>query len=315
MPALYPPIEPYAVHRVPVEPPHLLYVEECGSPHGIPVLFLHGGPGFGCAEWHRRLFCPDRYRIILVDQRGCGRSRPLGSVEHNSTGALLDDLEVIRRQLGIIKWLLFGGSWGSTLALLYSERHPARVLGLVLRGIFLCRRRDLNWLYQEGASRLFPDFWEHYVAPIPAPERDDLIGAYHRRLFGNSDTERMKAARAWSLWEGHTSTLLPSARAEAAFGNPSTALTLARISNHFFFHDTFLDPDQILRHAGMLEGISGVIVHGRYDVNCPLDNAWALHRAWPGGELRIIPDAGHAAGEPGTLEALLDATDRFARNL
>ena len=309
---LYPPIEPYAVHRLTVEAPHTLYVEECGNPRGIPVLFLHGGPGFGCAEWHRRLFHPGRYRIILFDQRGCGRSRPHGSVEHNNTGALLGDMEVIRRRLGITHWLLFGGSWGSTLALLYSEACSERVLGLILRGIFLCRRRDLNWLYQEGASRLFPDYWEQYLAPIPASERNDLIGAYHRRLFGESDTERMEAARAWSLWEGHTSTLLPSTRAEAAFGEPSTALALARISNHFFVHDTFLEPDQILRHAGLLNGISGVIVHGRYDVNCPLDNAWALHKAWPGGDLRIIPDAGHSAGETATLVALLEATDRFA---
>lgn len=315
MRTLYPEIQPYVQHSLAVDHPHILHVEECGNPAGIPVLFVHGGPGAGCEPYHRQFFDPDRYRIVLFDQRGCGRSRPHAVLEGNTTGALVADMEAVRQHLGIERWLLFGGSWGSTLSLVYAETHPERVLGLVLRGIFLCRPQEIRWFYQEGASRLFPDLWEDYLAPIPDPERSDLVSAYQRRLSSENELERMGAAKAWSLWEGRTSTLRGSKAVEDHFGDPYTALSLARIENHYFMHDSFLEPDQILRDTHRLAGIPGVIVHGRYDVVCPLENAWALHRAWPDAELHIIPDAGHSASEPGTVDALVRATDRFAERL
>ena len=312
---LYAEIHPYVSHTVAVELPHKLHVEECGNPHGIPVLFVHGGPGAGCEDYHRRFFDPDRYRIILFDQRGCGRSSPHAELQGNTTQALVSDMETIREHLGIDKWLLFGGSWGSTLSLVYAETHPERVSGMILRGIFLCRPQEIQWFYQQGAGRLFPDFWEDYLAPIPAGERDDMVSAYYRRLTGDNEMERMAAAKAWSLWEGCTSTLKPSEAVVDHFANPYTALSLARIECHYFMHDTFLEPDQILRDAERLKGIPGVIVHGRYDVVCPLDNAWQLHQRWPDAELKIIPDAGHSASEPGTVDALVQATIDFAERL
>lgn len=315
MRTLYPQIQPYVHHSLTVEHPHVLHVEECGNPAGIPVVFVHGGPGAGCEPYHARFFDPDRYRIILFDQRGCGRSRPHAALEGNTTQALVADMEAIRERLGIERWLLFGGSWGSTLSLVYAESYPQRVLGLVLRGIFLCRPHEIRWFYQEGASRLFPDLWEDYLAPIAPAERDDLVGAYQRRLNGDNELERMAAAKAWALWEGRTSTLRGSKAVEDHFGDPFTALSLARIENHYFMHDSFLEPDQILRQAHRLHGIPGVIVHGRYDVVCPVENAWQLHRAWPQAELHIIGDAGHSASEPGTVDALVRATDRFVERL
>ncbi len=315
MRTLYPEIQPYVQHSLAVEAPHVLHVEEAGNPSGIPVLFIHGGPGAGCEAYHRRFFDPTRYRIVLFDQRGCGRSKPHVGLEGNDTAALVADIEAIRCHLGIDRWLVFGGSWGSTLGLVYAEAYPERVLGLVLRGIFLCRPHEIRWFYQEGASRLFPDLWEQYLAPIPEAERHDLVTAYHRRLNGEDEVQRMAAAKAWSLWEGRTSTLRGSSAVEAHFGDPYTALSLARIENHFFMHDSFLEPNQILRDAGRLAGIPGVIVHGRYDVVCPIENAWELHKAWPGAELVVVPDAGHSALEPGTVDALVNTTDRFAEQL
>jgi len=312
---LYPEIQPYVSHTVVVEPPHKLHVEECGNPHGIPVLFVHGGPGAGCEDYHRRFFDPERYRIILFDQRGSGRSAPHAELEGNTTQALVADMEQIREHLGVDKWLLFGGSWGSTLSLVYAESHPSRVFGLVLRGIFLCRPQEIRWFYQQGASRLFPEYWQDYLAPIPEEERDDMVSAYYRRLAGDNEMERMAAAKAWSLWEGRTSTLRPSEAVVEHFANPYTALSLARIECHYFMHDSFLQPDQILRDAGRLAGIPGVIVHGRYDVVCPVENAWQLHQRWPDAELKVIPDAGHSASEPGTINALIQATDDFAERL
>ena len=305
---LYHELQPYVVHSLEVESPHVLHVEECGNPAGLPVIFVHGGPGAGCEDYHRRFFNPDVYRIILFDQRGCGRSTPHASLENNTTEALVQDLERIRQRLGIERWVLFGGSWGSTLSLVYAQTHPERVLGLILRGIFLCRPSDIHWFYQSGASRLFPDLWEAFLAPIPEEERGDLLAAYYRRLTGDNEVERMAAAKAWSLWEGRTATLRLNNAVVDHFGNPFTALSLARIEAHYFKHDTFLRPDQILADARRLKGIPGVIVHGRYDVVCPLDNAWALHAAWPEAELRIIPDAGHSASERGTVDALVQAT-------
>ncbi|WP_303907263.1 prolyl aminopeptidase [Thiohalomonas denitrificans] len=315
MHTLYPAIRPYVSHSVKVDPPHVLHVDECGNPGGIPVVVLHGGPGMGCDDYQCRFFDPDRYHIVLFDQRGAGRSKPHASLENNTTQALVKDIEAVREHLDIEQWLVFGGSWGSTLGLVYAETHPQRVLGMVLRGIFLCRPREIHWFYQEGASRIFPDEWEHYLAPIPEAERDDLLAAYHRRVTGENEVQRMAAAKAWSLWEGRTSTLRRSEVAEQHFADPYRALALARISSHYFIHDTFLEENQILRDAHRLEGIPGVIVHGRYDINCALDNAWELHKAWPEAELHIIPDAGHSALEPGTLDALVRATDGFAERL
>ncbi len=315
MRTLYPELHPYVQHTLAVEPPHVLHVEECGNPAGIPVLFVHGGPGAGCEDYHRRFFDPVAYRIILFDQRGCGRSTPHASLEDNTTQALVDDIERIREHLGIERWLLFGGSWGSTLSLVYAETHPERVLGLILRGIFMCRPHEIQWFYQQGASRLFPEFWQEYLAPIPQAEQGDLLQAFYRRLTGDNEMQRMAAAKAWSLWEGKTSTLRPSEAVVEHFGNPYTALSLARIECHYFVHDSFLAPEQILRDAGRLKGIPGVIIHGRYDVVCPVENAWQLHLAWPEAELKIIPDAGHSASEPGTVDALVQATIDFAERL
>ncbi len=312
---LYPDIQPYVQHSLEVESPHTLHVEECGNPAGIPVLFVHGGPGAGCEAYHRRFFDPERYRIILFDQRGCGRSTPHASLEKNTTQALVADMELIRQHLKIDRWLLFGGSWGSTLSLVYAETHPEKVLGLVVRGIFLCRSQEIDWFYQQGASRLFPDYWQDYLAPIPEAERGELLQAYHRRLTGEDEMARMAAAKAWSLWEGRTATLRPSESVIDHFAAPYTALSLARIECHYFINDSFLEQDQILRDAPRLHGIPGVIVQGRYDVICPMESAWQLAEAWPEAQLKIIGDAGHAASEPGIINALVQATDDFAERL
>lgn len=315
MQGFYPDIQPYVRHTLAVGGGHQLYVEESGNPAGIPVVFLHGGPGAGCEPFQRRFFDPARYRIVLFDQRGCGQSTPHAELECNTTQELVADIERIRGHLGIERWLVFGGSWGSTLALAYAETHPERVLGLVLRGIFLCRPRDIHWFYQEGASFLFPDYWQDYLAPIPPEERDRLVAAYYARLTGNDEVTRMAAAKAWSLWEGRTATLLPRQSVIDHFGNPFTALSLARIECHYFMHDSFLRPDQILGDAHRLRNVPGVIVHGRYDVVCPVEQAFALHRAWPEARLEVVPDAGHSATEPGTVAALVRATDEFAERL
>jgi proline iminopeptidase len=315
MPELYPDLLPYAVHRLAVDDRHALYVEECGTAKGIPALFLHGGPGAGCEPYHRRFFDPTRYRVVLFDQRGAGRSIPHADLTDNTTWHLVADIERIRERLGIERWLVFGGSWGSTLALAYAQTHPERVSALVLRGIFLCRDDEIRWFYQQGASRLFPDYWADFVAPVAPGDRHDLLGAYHRLLTGADDIARMAAAKAWSTWEGRTATLLPNPSVVGHFGDPHVALSLARIECHYFVHQAFLRPGQLLEDAGRLAGIPAVIVHGRYDAICPLENAWALHRAMPGSELVIVPDAGHAASEPGIRSALVEATDRFARLL
>jgi proline iminopeptidase len=309
---LYNPLEPYVTHTLSVPGGHRLYVEECGQPDGLPVLFVHGGPGAGCESYHRSFFDPDVYRIILFDQRGCGRSVPHAELAGNTTQDLVADMEIIRNALNVEQWVVFGGSWGSTLGLVYAETHPSRVLGLILRGIFLCRPRDIHWFYQDGASRLLPDYWDDYLQPVAEGERDDLLAAYYRRLTGNDELLRMAAAKAWSLWEGRASTLLPRDSVVDHFINPHTALSLARIECHYFTHDSFLEPDQIIRDAARLYGTPGVIVHGRYDVVCPVEQAWALHRAWPQARLQIVADAGHSATEPGIVDALVTAADQFA---
>ncbi len=312
MQQLFPAIEPYQQHTVEVSDGHSLYVEECGRPDGLPVVFVHGGPGAACERYHRQFFDPEIYRIVLFDQRGCGRSVPHATLDGNTTQALVSDMEFIRARLGIDRWIVFGGSWGSTLGLVYAETYPDKVLSLVLRGIFLCRPRDIHWFYQDGASYLLPDRWKDYQRPIPVTERQDMVGAYYRRLTGEDEITRMAAAKAWSLWEAHASTLLPKAAVVDHFVNPKTALSLARIECHYFMNDSFLSADQIIRNASRLQDIPGVIVHGRYDMVCPLEQAWALHQAWPEARLQIIPDAGHSATEPGTVDALITATNQFA---
>ena len=313
MQPLYPDIKPYACHALSVETPHTLHIEESGTPDGLPVVFVHGGPGGGCDASSRCYFDPTVYRIVTFDQRGCGRSTPFASLENNTTWHLVDDMERIREYLGIDKWVLFGGSWGSTLSLAYAQTHPDRVLGLVLRGIFLCRPQEFHWFYQEGASRLFPDYWQDYLAPIPTAERGDLMQAYYRRLTGEDEIAQMQAAKAWAGWEGRTATLRPNKEVVESFHE--RALAIARIECHYFVNNAFLQPNQLLRDMERIAHLPGIIVHGRYDVICPLDNAWALHQAWPNSELQIIRDAGHSAGEPGIIDALVRATDAMAYRL
>ena len=305
---LYPPIKANRSFTLKVDAIHEIYVEESGNPQGLPVLFVHGGPGAGCEDKHRSYFDPNLYRIVLFDQRGAGRSRPHAELQANTTMDLVADMERIRTELGIDKWVLFGGSWGSTLSLVYAETHPQRVLGLVLRGIFLCRPQEIHWFYQEGANRLFPDYWRDFVAPIPEAERHDLLHAHHRRLTGGDEVARMRSAEAWSVWEGRTATLTPKKEVVDFFSDPRVALSLARIEAHYFVNHIFLKPNQILRDVHKLANIPGVIVHGRYDVVCPIENAWDLHQAWPEARLEIIPDAGHSASEPGIVNALVQAT-------
>lgn len=315
MHALFPKIKPYAVHEVSVTEPHILHVEESGSPTGLPVLFLHGGPGGGCDENSARFFDPTIYRIITFDQRGCGKSTPYASLENNTTWDLVSDIEVIRQQLFIDQWIVFGGSWGSTLALAYAQTHPSRVLGLILRGIFLCRPSEIKWFYQEGASRLFPDFWEDYIAPIPIDERDDLVQAFYKRLTSPDEKTQLEAAKAWSGWEGRTIMLVPNVKISDTFLEPKKALAMARIECHYFINNAYLEPNQLLKDMSKIAHIPGVIVHGRYDVICPLDNAWQLHKLWTNSELNIISESGHSAFERGTADALIRATYNIAHRL
>ena len=312
---LYPAIEPYREFRLRVSDLHTLWIEECGNPDGIPVVFLHGGPGAACETFHRRFFDPQRYRIILFDQRGCGRSIPHAELRDNTTQALVADIERIRDELGIEKWLVFGGSWGSTLALVYAQAHPDRVSGLVLRGVFLCRPRDIQWFYQDGTSRMYPDLWQDYIRVIPEQERGDLVAAFYRRLCSDDLDVRRQAARAWSVWEGSTSNLEPKPSVLDHFSEEHITLSLARIECHYFINDSFLRKDQLLQDARKLAGIPGVIVHGRYDVICPLEQAYALHRAWPEAKLIIAPRSGHSAFEAEIVDALVRATQEFSRLL
>ncbi|HRL22115.1 MAG TPA: prolyl aminopeptidase [Alcaligenes sp.] len=310
---LYPPIEPYSQGILHTDDGHHIYWELCGNPQGKPAIFLHGGPGSGCSSDHRRLFDPQKYNVLLFDQRGCGRSYPHASLENNTTWHLVADIERLRQEkLKADKVLVFGGSWGSTLGLAYAQAHPEHVSELIVRGIFMARPQELRWFYQEGASQLFPDLWERYLAPIPEDERHDLITAYHKRLTGEDTAVQLRAAHAWSSWESSTITLLPSQLHLDAHSTDKAALAFARIENHYFMHNGFLEPDQLLKNAHRLHGIAGVIVQGRYDVCTPAHTAWQLHRAWPQAEFHMVPDAGHAYDEPGILARLLDATRKFA---
>ncbi len=312
MRTLYPPIEPYDTGMLPVSPVHTLYYEQSGNPDGTPVVFLHGGPGGGTKADYRQYFDPQAYRIVLFDQRGSGQSTPHANLDDNTTWHLVDDIERLREHLGIDTWVVFGGSWGSTLALAYAETHPNTCRALVLRGIFLCRRKELIWFYQQGADAIYPDLFEKYIAEIPEAERDDVIEAYYRRLTSDDEAVRLSAARAWSVWEGSTSKLIPDPDAIARFDEPHLALSLARIECHYFVNKAFFDTDNwLIENVDRIRHIPAVIVQGRYDVVCPIMSAWDLHRAWPEAEFHVIPDAGHAVSEPGIVSALLDATDRF----
>jgi proline iminopeptidase len=309
---LYPAIEPNRSGRLDVGDGHELYYEESGNPEGKPVVFLHGGPGGGTTPKMRQFFDPAAYRIVLFDQRGAGRSRPHASLEANTTWHLVDDIERLRRHLAIERWQVFGGSWGSSLALAYAETHPERVTELVLRGIFLLRRKELAWFYQRGVSELFPDLWQDFLAPIPEKEHGDLLHAYHRRLTGDDSATRLRAAKAWSVWEGSTSTLLPRPDVRKTFEEDDMALSMARIESHYFVNGGFMEEGRLLRDIDRVRHIPGVIVQGRYDVVCAPVSAWELSRAWPEADFRIVPDAGHAAFEPGNVHELVSATDRFA---
>jgi proline iminopeptidase len=313
---LYPPVETYDTGMLRVSGLHEIYYEQSGNKRGQAALFLHGGPGGGTDPRMRQFFDPKRYRIVLFDQRGCGKSRPNASLVDNTTWHLVEDMEKLRKHLGIEKWLVFGGSWGSTLGLAYAQTPPERVTALVLRGIFLLRRWELEWFYQDpgGAAALFPDLWEKYVEPIPEIDRADMMRAYYERLTSDDPDVLKRAAKAWSIWEGATSFLRLNPDYVAKFEQDEYAAAFARIECHYFVNGGFLRSDtELLENAGRLRDIPGVIVQGRYDVVCPMRSAWDLHRAWPEATLRIVPDAGHSAFEPGITHELITATDRFAR--
>jgi proline iminopeptidase len=309
----YPEIEPFHSGMLEVTDGHRIYYEQSGNPQGEPAVYLHGGPGGGSNPGQRRVFDPDRYHIVLFDQRGCGRSEPFASLEHNTTWDLVADMEALRRHLGFEQWQVCGGSWGSTLALAYAQTHPQRVAELVLRGIFTLRRRELEWFYQEGASRIFPDEWEKYLAPIPVDERSDLMAAYYRRLTGEDRQAMIAAASAWSRWEGSTINLLQRPAQIAHFGSDRFATAFARIECHYFVNGGFFDTDGwLLDNVDRIRDIPAVIIQGRYDVCTPMETAWELHRAMPDAEFVIVPDAGHSFDEPGIARELVRATDRFA---
>jgi proline iminopeptidase len=311
--SFYPKIEPYETGHLDVGDGHSLYWETCGNPDGKPVVFLHGGPGAGISPDHRRQFDPDKYKILLFDQRGCGRSTPHASLEANTTWHLVEDIAKLRRMAGVEKWMVFGGSWGSTLALGYAVTHPDHVTELVLRGIFLFDKYELDWMYKHGgASQLYPDKWEEFVAPIPQDEHGDLVGAYRKRLTGEDRDEQLRCAKAWSKWEAQVVTLLPNAHVVEDFTDDEKAIAIARIENHYMAHGGWLDEGQLLREAAKLSGIPAVIVQGRHDSCTPPAAAWALHKCWPKAKLEIVPDGGHLFSEPGILDALIRATDRFA---
>jgi len=312
---LYAPIEPFVQHSLQVDSTHTLHIEECGNPLGIPILFVHGGPGGGYAPIHRQFFNPSNYRIILFDQRGCGKSRPHACLTNNTTAHLIEDIEKIRRHLEIDKWLLFGGSWGSTLSLLYAQTYPERVTGLILRGIFLCRKQDVNWLYQKGANRFYPEFWADFIAPVEPEKRGNMIAAYYELLTSNNEVARMRAAEAWSIWEGRTSNLETDADTVNHFGEPFHALAMARIECHYFQHEAFIETNQIINNASAISHLPISIIHGRYDMVCPVNQAFELHEALPNSKLIICNKSGHSAMEDEISKSLVDATDLFAEQL
>jgi len=304
--------KPFKTHRLKVSSIHELNIEEYGNPKGSPVVFLHGGPGAGLSKKAHRYFDPKHYHIILFDQRGCGQSTPFASLEENTTWDLVEDIEKIRKHLKVSKWIVFGGSWGSTLALAYAEKHPESVSGLILRGIFLCRPEELDWFYQKGMDLIFPDLWENYVKVIPPEERSNMVKAYYKRLTSPDEKIRIEAAKAWSTWEGSTIKLIPDEATIDAFGTPHMSVSIARVECHYFFNNCFFTKeDQLVKDVGRIRHIPAVLVHGRYDVCTPFKNAWDLSKAWPEARLELIKDAGHAADEPGIMDALIRATEEF----
>ena len=309
---LYPEIEAYESGFLDTGDGHRVYWERSGTRGAKPAVFLHGGPGGGFSPTHRRLFDPKLYDVMLFDQRGCGRSTPNASLDNNTTWHLVSDIEKLREMTGVEKWQVFGGSWGSTLALAYAEKHPDRVSELVVRGVYTLTRAELDWYYQFGVSEMFPDKWERFLAPIPQDERHEMMAAYRKRLTGTDRAEQVEAAIAWSTWEGQTITLLPEPSTSDKFGEVDFAIAFARIENHYFVHAGWMDEGQLLRDAFKLKDIPGTIVHGRYDMPCPAKYAWALHKAWPKADFRLIEGAGHAYSEPGILDALIAATDKYA---
>ncbi len=311
---LYPEIEPFETGFLDTGDGHSVYWERIGTKGAKPAVFLHGGPGGGCGPAHRRLFDPARYDVILFDQRGCGRSTPFASIENNTTWHLVEDIERLRQMVGVEKWQVFGGSWGSTLALAYAETHADHVSELILRGVYMLTKDELDWYYQRGVSEMFPEKWERFIAPIPEAERDDLMAAYRRRLIGDDKDEQIRCAMAWSTWEGETITLLPEPSTSDPFKNDDFALAFARIENHFFTHSGWLEEGQLLRDAHKLQDIEGVIIHGRYDMPCPAKYAYQLSKAWPRADFHLIEGAGHAFSEPGILDQLIRATDKYATN-
>ncbi len=310
---LYPPIEPYQTHRLAVDALHTLYVEECGNPAGLVVVFLHGGPGAGLSAYHRRFFDPARYHIVLFDQRGCGKSTPFAELIDNTTGHLVADIEAIREHLGVERWVVFGGSWGSTLALAYAQAHPERVLGIVLRGIFLGRPQELRWFNEidGGAGQIFPERWARFRDFIPPDERDSLLDAYWQRLNSTDEATRLDAAKAWSAWEGGSTSLIHEPDAAGIFEDPRDAVSVALVEAHYFRHALFLEPDQLLRHVDRIRHIPATIVQGRYDIICPATSAWELGQAWPEASLHIVL-AGHSAADPAIVDQLVQATDKLA---
>ena len=310
---LYPPRLPYHEGELKVSDLHTIHFEESGNPEGKPIVLLHGGPGGGCPSFYRQYFDPAKWRLVMFDQRGCGQSKPHAELEENTTWDLVNDIEKLREYLNIQQWVVFGGSWGSTLSLAYSQTHPDRCQGLILRGIFMLRKKEIRWFYQEGASYIFPDAWEEYVKPIPINERDDLLTAYYQRLTSPDAEIRLEAARAWSIWEGSTSKLFPDLNLKQSFGIDAFAEAFARIECHYFINKGFIEPeDKLLLNIDRIRKIPAVIVQGRYDVVCPMISAWELHRAWPEAEFIIVPDSGHSMSEPGIRTCLMEATDKFA---
>ena len=310
---LYPPRQPYNEGYLKVSDLHTIHFEESGNPQGKPIVLLHGGPGGGCPPFYRQYFDPEKWRLIMFDQRGCGQSKPHAELQENNTWNLVSDIEKLREYLNIEQWVVFGGSWGSTLSLAYSQSHPDRCKGLILRGIFMLRQKEIRWFYQEGASYIFPDAWEEYVKPIPMNERDDMLTAYYKRLTNPDAQIRLEAARAWSIWEASTSRLLLDPDLMRKFGQEQFAEAFARIECHYFINKGFLEiEEQLLLNVDRIRHIPAVIVQGRYDVVCPMISAWELHRAWLEAELIVVPDAGHSMSEPGISSALIEATDKFA---
>jgi len=310
--SLYPEIEPFQTGYLDTGDGHQVYWERSGTKGAKPAVFLHGGPGGGCSPKHRQLFDPALYDVILFDQRGCGRSTPFASLDNNTTWHLVADIERLREMMGVETWQVFGGSWGSTLALAYAETHPEHVSELVLRGIYLLTKAEMDWYYQFGVSEMFPEKYEAFIAPIPEAERGDMITAYRKRLVGEDREEQLRCAKAWSIWEGETITLLPEPATSDTFHEADFALAFARIENHYFTHAGWFEDGQLLRDARKLKDIPGTIVHGRYDMPCPMRQAWALHQAWPKSDFHVIEGAGHAYSEPGILDRLIRATDMYA---